>query len=153
MTSFTPNCTNNSPSYNGVLHANIQYNAELCTRKSPAKKASLIEPVRWHLIFTNLENTRNLVMLVFRSSKQLSNVCSRGGCSSRSTQRQRTTSTHIWHRQPHHKETQCLLFSTFFILIVSILSSTKWAVVAISKYLACNAANGSTVYYASAAPS
>lgn len=45
-------------------------------------------------------------MLVFRSSKQLGNVCSSGGCSSRSTQRQQTTSTHhIWHRQPDHKET------------------------------------------------
>lgn len=44
-------------------------------------------------------------MLVFRSSKQLSNVCSSGGCSSRSTQQQQTTSTHIWHRQTDHKET------------------------------------------------
>lgn len=49
-------------------------------------------------------------MSVLRSSKQLGNVCSSGSCSNRSTQRQQTTSAHIWHRHPDHKEPECAPF-------------------------------------------
>lgn len=64
-------------------------------------------------------------MVVFRSSKQLCNVCSSGACSSRSTQRRRTTSTHIWHRQPDHKENRLCSCVEFFFCRCSVIINDK----------------------------
>lgn len=89
-------------------------------------------------------------MSVFRSSKQLSNVCSSGGCSSRSTQRQQTTSAHIWHRHPNHKETKCL--AIFYFSWVHFIVNKMSLRCFFCKHLGCSAANRSIVYCASAAP-
>lgn len=86
-------------------------------------------------------------MSVLRSSKQLGNVCSSGSCSNRSTQRQQTTSAHIWHRQPRPQGTGVCVF----LWLHHRFMSTKWACDAVGKHLGCSAANSSTAYYASCA--
>lgn len=155
MTYFTPNCANNSPSYNGVLRANIQYNAGLYTRKSLAKKSFLNGASTLTLNFLQTWKTPGIlscwcfalvsssvmfvvvvvVVVVVRNDSEL--LVPTYGTVSRTTR----------------KRSVSCCFLLFFILTVSILSSTQWACVDICQYLACNAANRSTVYYASAAPS